>query len=225
MSALPNARAPAIKSKGLPPFYRFTVILGLVFLLLIALVGDKTVDEQGKESGYWGEVTATMDWCERNYVVTPYIAEFYNTISNLGFIGLSLAGIWFHKNCMFFFSLIFFFFFLIFYFFIVEIRYILAYLSVTVTGIGSGLFHGTLLYSMQLCDELPMFYVIFMLYEICVYHYSIPSKTYYDNNGGLFKGIIKNQLDNPKSTLTGIGIVLFSYIYYLYPFPTLFQLW
>lgn len=117
MSALPNARAPAIKSKGLPPFYRFTVILGLVFLLLIALVGDKTVDEQGKESGYWGEVTATMDWCERNYVVTPYIAEFYNTISNLGFIGLSLAGIWFHKNCMFFFSLIFFFFsyFLLFY--------------------------------------------------------------------------------------------------------------
>lgn len=78
---------------------------------------------------------------------------------------------------------------------------------------------------MQLCDELPMFYVIFMLYEICVYHYSIPSKTYYDNNGGLFKGIIKNQLDNPKSTLTGISIVLFSYIYYLYPFPTLFQLW
>jgi len=117
MSALPNTGAPAIKSKGLPPFYRFIVIIGLVFLLLIALVGDQTVDEQGKESGYWGEVTATMDWCERNYVVTPYIAEFYNTISNLGFISLSLAGIWFHKNRMF--SFIFFSFFLFFFFFVV----------------------------------------------------------------------------------------------------------
>ena len=32
--------------------------------------------------GYWGKPTATIDWCEENYVVNHYIAEFceYDTI-------------------------------------------------------------------------------------------------------------------------------------------------
>lgn len=30
----------------------------------------------GDKEGYWGKPTATLDWCEENYAVTPYIAEF-----------------------------------------------------------------------------------------------------------------------------------------------------
>ena len=26
--------------------------------------------------GFWGEPTSTLDWCEENYVVTKYVAEF-----------------------------------------------------------------------------------------------------------------------------------------------------
>lgn len=26
--------------------------------------------------GYWGKVTSTIDWCEENYVVNRYVAEF-----------------------------------------------------------------------------------------------------------------------------------------------------
>lgn len=32
--------------------------------------------------GYWGPPTATIDWCEDNYIHSFYIAEFWNTVSN-----------------------------------------------------------------------------------------------------------------------------------------------
>jgi dihydroceramidase len=32
---------------------------------------------------FWGPITANYDWCEPNYLVTPYIAEFFNALSSL----------------------------------------------------------------------------------------------------------------------------------------------
>ena len=31
-------------------------------------------------AGYWGDMDATIDWCENNYVHTQYIAEFWYVI-------------------------------------------------------------------------------------------------------------------------------------------------
>ena len=30
----------------------------------------------GVQVGVWGKPTSTLDWCEENYVVTAYVAEF-----------------------------------------------------------------------------------------------------------------------------------------------------
>eukprot|EP01084_Bolivina_argentea_P224108 379032_1 len=89
--------------------------------------------------GYWGNVDSLQDWCEPNYVVTFYIAEFFNTLSSLPMVLWCIFGIYYtHKSG------------------IKEARYILCFAALGITGIGSSLFHGTLRYYMQLMDELPM---------------------------------------------------------------------
>ena len=46
----------------------------------------------GNGDGFWGPPSATMNWCEEDYVVTPWIAEFWNTLSNLTFVVLVSVG-------------------------------------------------------------------------------------------------------------------------------------
>jgi dihydroceramidase len=48
--------------------------------------------------GYWGKQTATIDWCEINYEVTYYIAEFWNTISNLVMILFPMYSLYWSYN-------------------------------------------------------------------------------------------------------------------------------
>lgn len=88
--------------------------------------------------GYWGRPTSTLDWCERNYEVSPYIAEFWNTISNIAIFLPPFIGIF--QICKL----------------NLERKYVFAFLAVAVVGFGSWAFHMTLLYPMQLADEFPM---------------------------------------------------------------------
>nr|GMC75918.1 alkaline ceramidase 3-like [Ipomoea batatas]GMD63049.1 alkaline ceramidase 3-like [Ipomoea batatas]GMD65776.1 alkaline ceramidase 3-like [Ipomoea batatas]GMD67938.1 alkaline ceramidase 3-like [Ipomoea batatas]GMD70178.1 alkaline ceramidase 3-like [Ipomoea batatas] len=44
-------------------------------------------------SSFWGPVTSTKEWCEPNYVHSSYIAEFFNTISNVPCILLAFIGL------------------------------------------------------------------------------------------------------------------------------------
>jgi len=88
--------------------------------------------------GYWGPVTASIDWCEPNYVVSFFIAEFWNTISNflLAFLPIVCLLHYRRENYQF--------------------RFKLMCGVVSTVGIGSALFHGTLKFYCQLADELPM---------------------------------------------------------------------
>ncbi|KAJ3011148.1 Alkaline ceramidase 3 [Thoreauomyces humboldtii] len=99
-------------------------------------------------AGRWGPPTATLDWCEENYIVTHSIAEFWNTLTNVGFIFLAALGVW---SCLRTGS---------------ESRMIVSYVALGLVGCGSALFHGTLTYEMQLLDELPM------LLATCTFVYS-----------------------------------------------------
>ncbi|CAH3026995.1 unnamed protein product [Porites evermanni] len=100
--------------------------------------------------GFWGEATATIDWCEENYAVSSFLAEFWNTISNWLFLLPTLFGAWLSWKTK------------------LERRYTLTFISLFVVGIGSLCFHATLLYEMQLLDELPMIYcTCIMIFCIC----------------------------------------------------------
>uniref|UniRef100_A0A8C1YTA0 Alkaline ceramidase n=1 Tax=Cyprinus carpio TaxID=7962 RepID=A0A8C1YTA0_CYPCA len=104
--------------------------------------------------GYWGTPTSTLDWCEENYVVSYYIAEFWNTVSNLIMILPPIYGaIQTCKDGL-------------------EVRYVWSFLGLAAVGIGSWSFHMTLQYEMQLLDELPM------IYSCCVFFNHFPQVMY-----------------------------------------------
>lgn len=102
--------------------------------------------------GFWGDVTATIDWCEENYVISDYVAEYLNTTTNSVFILLAAFAI-FHayRNLL-------------------EPRFLFTAFGFLLVGVGSWLFHMTLKYHFQLLDELPM------IYATCIPFWSVFSE-------------------------------------------------
>lgn len=100
-------------------------------------------------SPLWGKVTSTIDWCEPNYVGNNIIAEYWNTLSNFSFVFLGLIGLVFELNQN-----------------PKTVPYIVMYGMITLIGIGSFAFHGTLTIQGQLLDELPMVYHLLAVFYI-----------------------------------------------------------
>ena len=104
--------------------------------------------------------------------ITIYIAEFWNTITNLSMIvpalyGLSnvlrqglerryLTNLEHNSNQLMLFILYHDSFNLVDEYIFIFYRYLLCFVLLFITGVGSWMFHMTLLYEMQLMDELPM---------------------------------------------------------------------
>ena len=124
----------------------------------------------GDLNGFWHEHTATIDWCETNYQVTHYVAEFWNTVSNLVIILFPIRSLYwcyqhyFHKSQLKYQekSLI----------FDIPLTIIACNMGLSLVGVGSWMFHMTLQYEMQLLDELPMVYgsgiLIYTNYDLIV---------------------------------------------------------
>ena len=91
-------------------------------------------------TGYWSPSTSSIDWCERNYAISHYIAEFWNCLSS--FSMCVLGGILFIRGV----------------YNKIEARFLLSSLGFVLVGLGSAYFHGTLTHLGQMADELPMVY-------------------------------------------------------------------
>ncbi|KAG0501594.1 hypothetical protein HPP92_001666 [Vanilla planifolia] len=99
---------------------------------------------------FWGPVTSTTELCEQNYAYSTYIAEFYNTISNIPGILLALIGLVNALRQRF------------------EKRFSILHVSNMILAIGNIAFHATLQLVVQQSDETPMmwekllyFYVLY----------------------------------------------------------------
>ena len=97
-------------------------------------------------SGFWGPPTSSVDWCEVNYQVTPYVAELWNTLSSLAMVLAGALGCWLNRRAL-------------------PRRFLAAYGLLMVVGFGSIAFHATLRFELQMLDELPMLYLVtFIVY-------------------------------------------------------------
>ena len=95
----------------------------------------------GAIDGWWGPITSSIDWCERNYVVSDYVAEFFNAGSNalmiiLGIYGAMCALTHGHER-----------------------RFVVVFACLAFVGVGSLAFHGTLTHVGQQGDETPMVFL------------------------------------------------------------------
>lgn len=132
------------------------------------------------QDGYWGEITSTIDWCEENYVVSHYVAEWSNTFTNSIFISTALYTIYCTRRNK------------------LELRFLLIGLAYCLVGVGSWLFHMTLKYHFQLLDELPM------IYAMCVPCWSLITELI-----ATFTGPTKNKHSNGQAnTLSSVKQVV-----------------
>ncbi|RPA85718.1 alkaline phytoceramidase [Ascobolus immersus RN42] len=75
---------------------------------------------------YWGSQTSTINWCEEDYLITSYTAEFINSTTNAIFVALALRGMY---NCVKQGH---------------DIVFFVTFLGYLVIGLGSLAFHSTL---------------------------------------------------------------------------------
>jgi dihydroceramidase len=188
---------------GLPSTMRVGFVLwgsGLVLFAWVILEEQSGVKVHKSHTpilkhGYWGRPTSNIDWCENNYAVSPYVAEFWNAISSVSFLVTALIGSWLTIKYK------------------LENRFLICFLSIFIMGFGSILFHATLLRTTQMLDELPM------IFSTLTFMYILG--TMQDHTLETEKRKSHQRRLGLSLTLIGVG---FSILYFLFPEnPTVLQ--
>mmetsp|Transcript_12905 Transcript_12905/g.27963 ORF Transcript_12905/g.27963 Transcript_12905/m.27963 type:complete len:263 (-) Transcript_12905:295-1083(-) len=92
-------------------------------------------------SPYWGNPDATTQFCEAKYVVTPYVAEFWNSTSSAIYVVFAVLGLIRGARCQ-------------------DLRVKVCWICLGTIGFGSMMFHGTMRFSSQMWDEIPMILLV-----------------------------------------------------------------
>ncbi|AQZ09505.1 YPC1 (YBR183W) and YDC1 (YPL087W) [Zygosaccharomyces parabailii] len=145
--------------------------------------------------GHWGAVTSTIDWCEENYVISTWIAEWSNTLTNSFFTIFALYSTYCSvRNKL-------------------ELRFVWIGLGFALVGVGSWLFHMTLKYQYQLLDELPM------IYATCVPTWSLLCETpeTLDPSTGPLKVSLKRQIR--IGVILAVFVNALSLVYLVFKIP------
>ena len=138
------------------------LILGCVLTCTTTLYWYSTPESLqeglGVSRGYWGTFDSEFNWCEKDYVVSEYVAEWWNTWTSLWYVVACVVGFRLHSLEE------------------LGVPTALALGAVGPLGFGSAAFHGTLRYSMQLTDEIPLYSVILLtVYALLHRHDKAPS--------------------------------------------------
>ncbi|RDL37648.1 Uncharacterized protein BP5553_05081 [Venustampulla echinocandica] len=111
---------------------------------------------------FWGKINSQANFCEEDYIVTKYFAEFINTLTNLGYIYYAYYGIKGNSNRA------------------DAILRNLPYLGLASVGIGSGIFHATLKDYTQWGDDLSMlFATATVLHRLLTFDKPLATTIYY----------------------------------------------
>jgi dihydroceramidase len=106
-----------------------------------------------EQEGYWLPHTSSIDFCEPNYIISPYVAEFHNSWSSALIAVMGLIGIVYGNPLK-------------------EWSVTIMFLILTVVGVGSIGLHSTLHWFPQSSDEIPMLWLILSsLYILIISQY------------------------------------------------------
>jgi alkaline ceramidase len=122
----------------------------------------------------WEPMSSEVDWCESNYEVSPYFAEFYNTFSNILFIIIPPFMMYLFRS----------------YSLHVTSDVDILWLLLILVGIGSGYFHATLSLSGQLVDELAILWVLMAALSAAIPDRTLSQSSLFKGNRSLLKWIL-----------------------------------
>eukprot|EP01080_Neovahlkampfia_damariscottae_P010229 gene10229-2649_t len=120
--------------------------------------------QDAQRTGYWSPSTSSVDWCEANYLHTPYVAETVNTFTAFFYVFAAYINYQQIKSVK-----------------IAPMRFYILNLVFLAVALGTILFHGTLKRAAQLFDEFPMIYGISIIFYCALCN---------DKNTGFLKKLI-----------------------------------
>jgi len=173
------------------------VIWGMSLLLFCWIIWEEQAGVEVHQSrtkaprfGYWGPPTSNIDWCEDNYAVSPYVAEFYNAMSSISYLLTSVLGSWLTLKYK------------------LENRFLVCFSSIFIMGLGSIAFHATLLRTTQILDEIPL------IFSALTFVYILNTMQDELAERDPEQRIVRNR--KLSMTLVAIGLV-FTAIYFIFP--------